>query len=340
MNEEAGLVRSLFGSILQVGDARTSGPLTLAPLFGALPTGPYLLASEAVEQGLLQITEVGGGDVQSVLARNRAALPVLIVGGEHLEGAKQNRMATMSVLIAARSDVVIPVACVEQGRWSYGAKADFAPAPDFAFSRVRAASQASVAARARAGARPVADQGVVWAEVAKRHQEVAGGRSATGAMKDAFDHRRGTLQAIVAAFPAPVAGQTGVVACAGGVPVALDAFDRPETLSMLWARLVSGYALDALGRLVAQVDAREIQRFVRMVAETEVTTHQGVGLGVDVILTRASTVANALTWSGGVVHASAFNQDRQEGAALRPMERRIAGPRTRAGLRRHFHSPN
>jgi hypothetical protein len=47
VNEDAELVRSLFGSILQVGEARTSGPLTLAPLFGALSTAPYLLASEA-----------------------------------------------------------------------------------------------------------------------------------------------------------------------------------------------------------------------------------------------------------------------------------------------------
>lgn len=40
---------------------------------------------------------------------------------------------------------------------------------------------------------------------------------------------------------------TGMLACIGGCPVALDPLDRPEALVRLWPRLVRAYALDALG---------------------------------------------------------------------------------------------
>ena len=44
----------------------------------------------------------------------------------------------------------------------------------------------------------------------------------------------------------PVAGQRGVLALAGGRPLALDVFDRPDTLASLWPGLVGSYAADAL----------------------------------------------------------------------------------------------
>ena len=44
---------------------------------------------------------------------------LLMLDGEELVGAKKNRVLNVTVLIAAQSDTVIPVSCVEQGRWSY-----------------------------------------------------------------------------------------------------------------------------------------------------------------------------------------------------------------------------
>jgi hypothetical protein len=69
--------------------------------------------------------------------RNVGDRPALLIDGEHLEGAKQNRVLNVTVLVAARRDTVVPVSCVEQGRWSYGADQGFAPSPEVAHSLLR-----------------------------------------------------------------------------------------------------------------------------------------------------------------------------------------------------------
>jgi hypothetical protein len=51
-------------------------------------------------------------------AVNDGVRPVLLLDGEEVIGAKQNRIINLTVLVAAGTTVQLPVSCVEQGRWS------------------------------------------------------------------------------------------------------------------------------------------------------------------------------------------------------------------------------
>jgi hypothetical protein len=95
--------------------------LTLFPLLS--PTGPepvYLTLEQSLAADSIQITEKDAeGSVPELLLRNSGKEPVLVIEGEELVGAKQNRIVNATFLVAADSDVVIPVSCVEQGRWRH-----------------------------------------------------------------------------------------------------------------------------------------------------------------------------------------------------------------------------
>jgi hypothetical protein len=145
----------------------------------------------------------------------------------------------------------------------------------------------------------------VWAEVARKHA-LLGARSPTGAMRDAYEERASDLEAMTRSFARPKPEQTGVVVAVGGRAVSFDGFDRPETLTRLWPRLVRGYAMEALGEPERQTERETAERFVAAIGSAKATAHDAVGLGTEVVLTAPGTVAGALVWEGSVVHVAAF----------------------------------
>jgi len=295
----------------RLGAPRGAGGLTLVPVLGGAPAADFRTAERATQDGTLAIEELGGGVVPELVVKNHGDLPVLFLDGEHLEGAKQNRVLNASVLVPARRDTVIPVSCVEQGRWRFtSSRRDFAPSMDHSYSELRSLSAQRVHAAVRAGRGRVSDQGAVWIDVERKRAQILAGVSPTSSMRDAYDDRRADLERIRGSVEAPAPDQTGVVAAAGGRVLAVDAFDRPATLAAYWDRLVRGYAVDALGAepVPTAADASAATAYWAELAdgETEATSHPGVGLGTDVILSSETLAANALTWDGAVVHLAAF----------------------------------
>lgn len=54
-----------------------------------------------------------------LVAENHSESLLLLVEGQELIGAKQNRVLNTTVLIKPKSKVTIPVSCVEAGRWHF-----------------------------------------------------------------------------------------------------------------------------------------------------------------------------------------------------------------------------
>ena len=80
----------------------------------------FLSLEDALKEDLITITEVDkSGTVPDLKAINRSDIPVLLLDGEELVGAKQNRVLNTSILLKENSEFVVPVSCTEEGRWSY-----------------------------------------------------------------------------------------------------------------------------------------------------------------------------------------------------------------------------
>jgi len=79
---------------------------------------PILELSKGLEIEEVEIKEVDkSGSVQDLRVVNKSKKYLLIYEGSLLEGQKQNRIVNATILLEPQSETVIPVSCVERGRW-------------------------------------------------------------------------------------------------------------------------------------------------------------------------------------------------------------------------------
>jgi len=300
---------------VRVGEPVTVRNLTMFPLFGPAVTDPgYLVMDDALSTGKLKITEVsGGGSVPEVKVVNRLDLPVLILDGEELVGAKQNRVANLTILSPARKEIRIPVSCVEEGRWHHTSD-EFAVAQTvvFAAARARKARDVSIALDATRGRSRRSDQGAVWKSIADRIERL-GVPSDTYAMDDVFDVMEERIKEYGEGFK-PMRGQIGACFAIGGTVVGLELFDTPSTFGKLAPKLVRSYALDALGVAPspAAVTTLQAQAFLQKALLAKREAFPAIGEGEDVRFTDDGVVGGALVARGRVVHAAVFDARAQD----------------------------
>jgi hypothetical protein len=274
----------------------------------------YLTLDEALAAGLASVTEVSeSGSVPELRVENRAPKPVLILDGEELVGAKQNRIVNLTILVAAQQTLHIPVSCVEAGRWARRSR-EFAAAgrAHYAAGRARKLEQVSCAMRA-SGTRE-ADQSFVWQDIDEKSRRVKAG-SATHAAAAMYEHSRSKLEAFLEELEA-VPRQAGGLFTINGIVAGLDVFDSQATWRKSMRKLVQSYGLDAVDHAEARghrgtseggSDARpQPEVFLSALKQASRDRFPAIGVGEDVRITGDSIVGGGLVVNGKVVHLVAF----------------------------------
>jgi len=236
-----------FAGALQLFEPQVHESLIVVPLAFAADRGPrYMTLSEALQAGTFHVTEIGeGGSVPTLRVVNEAGLGVLILDGEELVGAKQNRVLNTAVFVRAKSSMNVPVSCVEAGRW-HAQSHEFRDEEFVVHATVRRAVHESVSMNLGAAAGHRSDQGRVWDEV-EALQCFAEERSHTSAHRDVYLQRAHDIAGYLEAFP-PQPGQHGLLVLRGGEVVGLDFVSRSACYAQLHDKLLRSYAFDAVTR--------------------------------------------------------------------------------------------
>jgi hypothetical protein len=328
---------------LRLGERQTHGPVAVFPLFTdrdvPQPRRPrFITLRQALAEGIVMVTEVSeGGSVPELRLANRGDQRVLVLDGEELRGAKQNRVLNTTILVSGYSTLVVPVSCTEAGRWSYASR-EFAESEIVAERQVRSAMRETTLAALAAGAGHRTDQGRVWREVAALHARQQT-HSPTSAMRDSYRSRKRDLDAVIAAFPLHD-HQKGVLVLHGGRVVGLDYVSRSRQYADLHEKLLRSYAFEALVRGGEPGDRAVAEEFLSRIAGLAGRRYKSPGLGWDVRFQGGGLLGSALVYRGSAVHAAFFDVDGAHGAgnpdAQRPSQRpewRIADARERARRR-------
>jgi hypothetical protein len=295
---------------LSVGAPTIHRSLSVYPLTSPAPSPAlvYLVLDDALASGHFGITEVSdAGAVPRLLVLNETDSPVLLVDGEELVGAKQNRVVNLSLMVAAGSKIEIPVSCVEAGRWRTESPA-LRSEERVQFARGRAHKLEQVSSSLAARAQAFSDQGAVWEAIAEKASRM-GVASPTGAMAALFESRGDDLRDHLDAIPV-AEDQVGALYAIGDAIVGLDVFDAAPTYRKLARKLTASYALDAMesSEASAPPDLAAVRAFIDQVAVAPRQRFMTVGIGETVRLAGDALVGAALEVDGSCVHLSAFSR--------------------------------
>lgn len=315
--------------------------LTVFPLIARGPAElPYELMADAINAGTLRITEVGSGTVPELYAVHEGDVPVLVLDGEQLIGARQNRMTNRSILLPANSKTNIPVSCMEQGRWHFQSE-HFSPADQNAPTTVRRRTREREVMNVNAGMAAGADklreaQGDVWGAIADKSAKM-GFRSPTGALNELYTDRTAHVGKFVAAFAA-MEGQVGIAAYLGDTPLGMDLIGSTGIYNRVHDRLMRGYVMDAIGEtpVAAELQEGAAQGYLDSVREARRVSSGTVGMGEYRVLAGA-VVGGELKDGERLVHLSAFPAETRGGDSgprgPQPIIDPIAPPSRRRGRR-------
>jgi hypothetical protein len=223
------------------------------------------------------------------------------------------------MMVGAKTELSVPVSCVEAGRWGYHSQ-KFASAGSSSYYSLRRKMASDALEGYRRSGSPMAKQGEVWAEIGRKLLRI-GSRSRSSAMERAYVDHRTRLDRILSNVRVPDDCR-GVAFAFGGQLAGVDLFDKATTLRKLLSKLIRAYALDALEETQpsAPLDRATVESWVHGAAGAFFECFRSPGLGDDVRIVSRDAVGASLVVDDCPVHVELYpgNGDERGQGAPRP----------------------
>ena len=296
---------------INIGDVQSYRNLAVFPLVSDYDLGlEYLTLDEALDEDAVDVVELDqDGSVPELKVVNKSDTMILILDGEELVGAKQNRIVNTTILIAGKDSVVIPVSCVEQGRWSYKSQ-KFSSQKRVMSPRMRASKSEQVKFSLDMSENFSADQSAIWSDISAKALRMQA-ESPSSAMSAIYEKKDRSIKDYTRHF-SQTGSQIGAVFMINGRVVGMDCFGKPETFEKVFEKLVESYALDAIDtpepKKGLEVERDQAMEFVHSPTTCNVEPHPSVGLGTDCRLESQTVTGFALAHDKKILHLSAFSR--------------------------------
>jgi hypothetical protein len=208
-------------------------------------------------------------------------------------------------MLGPETVTVIPVSCLERGRWRFMTR-HFNPSW-MCDSALRAEMCAGTTASLKAMSKVNIDQCGVWNHV-EAMLGSAGADSPTRAYHALYEKLQQELGDYEAHLPVPEN------ACGVAVEIeeklqAVDLFDKWDTLRKLWPRLGRSYVLTALYPEAPRGRETGVKEFLERVISSTGESYEPVGVGTTIRLSNDEAEGAALVCDGQLVHLSLFAKE-------------------------------
>jgi len=321
-------IKKYFSSF-DLGELQHFKNMAVLPLMTSIDDSPkYLILKQALDQHVLVIGEVSKeGRVPELKVINKADTLVLLLDGEELAGAKQNRVLNTSILLKENSETIIPVSCTEQRRWSYKSQ-EFAESGTVMIPKIRKMKSQTVSDSLHESREFRSDQGTVWTSIDELSEQT-GIRSQTAAMKDVYEAKEKELDEYLYTFKC-LPGQQGLLSFIDGEVVGFDFLSLDSAYALLHPKLVKSYAMEALLQKTPKTEKPRLEKgkeFLKEASRSKEKKYKSVGKGDDHRFEGKKLVGSALKFQKKVIHMAFFSISESEKAG------KIAGLKRRREFR-------
>ncbi len=291
----------------------------------------YATLDEALMEGSARVTETSeAGNVPELKFENKGSKAVLLLDGEELIGAKQNRVLNLTILAPASETITIPVSCVEAGRWSRMSP-DFSTEGRAFYARGRARKMRQVTDSLRHTGTRRSRQGDVWNDIHAKSMRM-NSVSATRAMSSIYEDYEAEVDGYVNAVNIEE-GQVGAIFAINGRIRGMELFDFASTFRKLSPKLIRSYALDAIDEKAGEkIEPEDPAPFLESISRADGTVHEAIGEGEDIRLSATAIAGGALNARNRVVHLCAFAME-----ASKENPERGRAPMSRSSWRRRHY---
>lgn len=225
--------------------------LTIYPISGTSKNdfNPISI-DEAIHSHKGDVHELDAPDVNTIEFDNRGDDPVLLLDGEEITGALQNRIIALSSVVEARSTKNISVICAEEGRWD-----DLGgfQTGHCAYPQIRTILAKSLH-------RKIDTQRAIWNEI-NRKLTVTKTISTTSSMHDIYHTLNEETARYIEGFSSINHNTVGFIGVAGNCILGCDIFCSAKIYHKFENKLIRSYILDAIEHQKKEPNVPDVKKF-------------------------------------------------------------------------------
>lgn len=204
----------------------------------------YKSASFAIKEKLIEVKEISdSGSVNDLFVINYSDYYVFFMDGDILVGAKQNRVLNTSVFLKPNSKTLLPVSCVEAGRWRYSSS-KFSMEDNYAApALLRRSKSVQVNENLKNRKQHYADQSKIWKNV-ENLDRLHESKSSTSNLSDVFYSKEKDFKSFTEDFEVNKFAN-GIAVFVNDKLSGLDIFNRKDIYAEYFSKILNGIAMES-----------------------------------------------------------------------------------------------